>query len=100
MMSRFFRRLSAWAGLLVLAAMLSSASAPQCSYLTTVRATAATPYLPFNLVETHGPRKVFADYMPSLPISIDNKDGVVRTVLAGTTPATDSVCGGVGIRLR
>jgi hypothetical protein len=40
-----------------------------------VWATAATPYLPFNLVETHGPRKVFAHYMPDAPISIDNKDG-------------------------
>ena len=100
MMSRFFRRLSAWAGLLVLAAVLSSASAPQCSYLTTVRATAATPYLPFNLVETHGPRKVFADYMPSLPLSIDNKDGdedyyATQYLTAGGENGVHAAYGGV-----
>jgi len=75
MTSRFFRRLCAWAGLLLLAAGLSLASAPHCSYPMTVGATAPTPYLPFNLVETHSSRKVFAHYMPIFPISIDNKDG-------------------------
>jgi hypothetical protein len=75
MMRRFLRRLSALAGLLMLAAVLSLASAPQCSYPMTAWATVPTPYLPVNLVETDGPRKVFADYMPNFPISIDNKDG-------------------------
>jgi len=75
MTSRIFRLLSAWAGVLVLVAVLSLASAPQCSYPTTTSATAATPYLPINLTEMHGPRKVFAHYMPIFPISIDNKDG-------------------------
>ena len=37
--------------------------------------TVFTPYLPINLVDQPSPRKVFAHYMPSLPISIDNKDG-------------------------
>ncbi|WP_428338377.1 endo-1,3-alpha-glucanase family glycosylhydrolase [Mycobacterium sp.] len=74
-MSRIFRLLSAWAAVLVLVAVLSLGSAPQCSYPTTTSATAATPYLPINLTEMHGPRKVFAHYMPIFPISIDNKDG-------------------------
>jgi hypothetical protein len=75
MTSRFFRRLSALPGLLVLAAVLTLAGASHYTYPTTVWATAVTPYLPFDLVETPSRRKVFAHYMPSLPISIDNKDG-------------------------
>jgi hypothetical protein len=75
MTSRFFRGASAWAGVPVLAAVLSLAWASHCTYPTTVWATVFTPYLPFNLVDTHSPRKVFAHYMPNLPISVDNKDG-------------------------
>ncbi|MGH3556126.1 endo-1,3-alpha-glucanase family glycosylhydrolase [Mycobacterium sp.] len=75
MMLRFVGRSSGWAGLLVLAAVVSTAWASQCTYSATVQATAVTPYLPFNLAETQSARKVFAHYMPSLPISIDNKDG-------------------------
>jgi hypothetical protein len=74
MTSRFYRRALTWTGLVLLAAFLSLASAPYCSYSTTVWATAPTPYLPFDLVQTHGPRKVFAHYMPMFPISMDNKE--------------------------
>jgi Glycosyl hydrolase family 71 len=75
MTSRILHLLSAWASVLVLVAVLSLASAAQCSYPKTAWAVAPTPYLPFNLVEMHGPRKVFAHYMPIFPISIDNNDG-------------------------
>jgi hypothetical protein len=91
MKPRSFRRRSAWAGLLVLTAVLSLAwvshYAPSTTVPgthpttvpgtdpTTVPATTVTPYLPFDLIEKDSPRKVFAHYMPSLPISIDNKDG-------------------------
>jgi hypothetical protein len=75
MTSRIFHLLSICAAMLVLVAALSLAVASQCSYPTTAWASAPTPYLPFDLVETHGPRKVFAHYMPIFPISIDNKDG-------------------------
>lgn len=75
MISRFLRRRSAWAGLLVLGAVLALVSASHYAYPTPVQATTITPYLPFDLPQTDSPRKVFAHYMPSLPISIDNKDG-------------------------
>ncbi|MEB3980342.1 endo-1,3-alpha-glucanase family glycosylhydrolase [Mycobacterium sp. 663a-19] len=39
------------------------------------QSTAVTPFLPFDLARANGGRKVFADYMPNFPISIDNKDG-------------------------
>jgi Glycosyl hydrolase family 71 len=75
MKSWFFRRPSARAFLLVLAAVLSLVWVSQCTYPTIVRATSGTLYLPFNMVETQTPRKVFAHYMPNFPISIDNEDG-------------------------
>jgi hypothetical protein len=75
MTPRIFDRLSAFAGVPVLAAILTLAWATHDTYQTPPLATVFTPYLPFNLVEAHSPRKVFAHYMPSLPISIDNKDG-------------------------
>lgn len=86
MMARFLRRSTALATLVVLAAVPSLAWAPHGTDPTvawpphptepmTVQVTAATPYLPFNMVETPSRRKVFAHYMPNFPISIDNKDG-------------------------
>jgi hypothetical protein len=71
----FLRRPADWVGVPVLALILVAAwvshSAPPPPPLRTV----FTPYLPINLVEQPSPRKVFAHYMPSLPISIDNVDG-------------------------
>src|SRR5271163_5102182 len=83
MRSRFLLFPSALVSLLMLAAVLSLAWAPHRTDPTTVVSTdpttepgtTVTPYLPFNLLERDSPRKVFAHYMPGLPISIDNKDG-------------------------
>lgn len=75
MMPRTLRRPSTWAGVPLLAVILGLAWVSHNSYPTPAWSTVFTPYLPFNLVETPSPRKVFAHYMPSLPISIDNKDG-------------------------
>jgi len=75
MTSRIVHRLSTFAGVPVLAAILTLAWATHDSHQPPPLATVFTPYLPFNLVQAHSPRKVFAHYMPSLPISIDNKDG-------------------------
>jgi Glycosyl hydrolase family 71 len=86
MMSRFTRRLAALACLLLLVAVPSLAWAPhgtdptvawppQATEEGPVQVSVATPYLPFNWVETQSRRKVFAHYMPNFPISIDNKDG-------------------------
>ncbi len=75
MMSRIVDRLPAFAGVPILAAILTLAWATHDSDQTPSLATAFTPYLPFNLVQAHSPRKVFAHYMPGLPISIDNEDG-------------------------
>lgn len=76
MMSRFLRLPFAWVTFLILVAIITLAWAPRC---TTDPATApprlVTPYLPFDLGDAPSPRKVFAHYMPSLPISLDNKDG-------------------------
>lgn len=55
--------------------MLTLAWATHDGHQTQPLATIFTPYLPFNLVQGHTPRKVFAHYMPGLPISIDNEDG-------------------------
>ncbi|MEB3980341.1 endo-1,3-alpha-glucanase family glycosylhydrolase [Mycobacterium sp. 663a-19] len=61
----------------LIAAVLSLpwALPPQWAEPLRARPTAVTPYLPFDLVKAKGGRKVFADYMPNFPISIDNKDG-------------------------
>lgn len=65
-----------------------------------VQRTTVTPYLPFDLLDTNSRRKVFAHYVPSLPISIDDKDGdedyyakeyvTVKTV---SKPRTAGFCG-------
>jgi glycosyl hydrolase family 71 len=86
MISRFVRRLAALAGLLLLVAVPSIAWAPHGTDPTIawpprdtgegpVQVSVATPWLPFNWVETQSRRVVFAHYMPNFPISIDNKDG-------------------------
>ena len=75
MKPRFLRRPSDWAGVPILALILAVAWASHYSQPPTPLQTVFTPYLPINLVEKPSPRKVFAHYMPTLPISIDNKDG-------------------------
>src|SRR5947209_20051075 len=75
MMPRIVDRLPAFAGVPILAAILTLAWATHDSDQTPSLATVFTPYLPFNLVQSHSPRKVFAHYMPGLPMSIDNEDG-------------------------
>jgi hypothetical protein len=72
MTSRSSRRWSRWAAPAVVAIVLGLPWVVPPLYAP--RMPVATPYLPFELVQTKGPRKVFAHYMPSLPISIDNKD--------------------------
>jgi Glycosyl hydrolase family 71 len=72
MTSQSSRRWPRWTVLTVVAVVLGLPWVLPPLYVP--RMPVATPYLPFNLVETNGPRKVFAHYMPSLPISIDNKD--------------------------
>jgi hypothetical protein len=71
----FLRRPTDWVGVPVLAVILVVAWVSHNSPPPTPLRTVFTPYLPINLVEQPSPRKVFAHYMPSLPISIDNKDG-------------------------
>lgn len=75
MIPRAVLRPSAWVGVPILALILSVAWATHDSNPSARWQTTFTPYLPINLVEKPSPRKVFAHYMPSLPISIDNKDG-------------------------
>jgi hypothetical protein len=71
----FLRRPTDWVGVPVLALILVVAWVSHNSPPPPPLRTVFTPYLPINLVEQPSPRKVFAHYMPSLPISIDNKDG-------------------------
>ena len=71
----FPRRASEWAGVPALALILAIAWTSHDYRAPAALPTVFTPYLPVNLLEKPGPRKVFAHYMPSLPISIDNKDG-------------------------
>jgi hypothetical protein len=68
-------RPSSWAGVPVLAAILVLAWITHSSDPVPKWTTVFTPYLPFNLVQSPSPRKVFAHYMPDLPISIDNQNG-------------------------
>ncbi len=58
----------------VLAAILGLAWITHSSDPIPTWTTSFTPYLPFNLVQSPSPRKVFAHYMPDLPISIDNQN--------------------------
>jgi Glycosyl hydrolase family 71 len=71
----FLRRPADWAGVPVLVLMLVVSWVSHNSPPPTPLQTVFTPYLPINLVEQPSPHRVFAHYMPSLPISIDNKDG-------------------------
>lgn len=74
MSSRYIRRSSCWAVSLIVPCLLL-APTPQSVEPRPMPQTAVTPYLPFDLIETDSRRKVFAHYMPSFPISIDNKEG-------------------------
>jgi Glycosyl hydrolase family 71 len=74
-MSRIIRHPSRWVGVPVLAAILGLAWTTHSSDPIPKWNTVFTPYLPFNLVQSPSPRKVFAHYMPDLPISIDNQNG-------------------------
>jgi hypothetical protein len=72
------RHLTAWVALVFLGANMSPLLTPLYTRPITLLATVVTPYLPFNMVVSSSPGKVFAHYMPSMPsmpISIDNKDG-------------------------
>lgn len=74
-MSSWLRRHGGeWAGVPILVLILVVAWASHTYTPPPVR-TVFTPYLPVNLIGERTARKVFAHYMPSLPISIDNKDG-------------------------
>ncbi len=75
MRRQFPRRASEWVGIPVLVLILVTAYASHHYQQAPALPTVFTPYLPINLLEKPCPRKVFAHYMPSLPISIDNKDG-------------------------
>ncbi|MEY8014809.1 endo-1,3-alpha-glucanase family glycosylhydrolase [Mycobacterium servetii] len=77
MRSTSFRRLAAWTCLLLLAVVLALpwAPPPRCAERMPAQPGASTPYLPFDMDEAPTQRKVFAHYMPNLPISIDNKNG-------------------------
>jgi hypothetical protein len=71
----FPRRPSQWAGVPILVLILIIAWVSHNARPPAPLPTVFTPYLPINLVDQPSPRKVFAHYMPGLPISIDNKEG-------------------------
>lgn len=77
MRSTSFRRLSVLGCLVFLVVVLAFpwAPPPRCTEPVVVQPKASTPYLPFDMDDGATQRKVFAHYMPNLPISIDNKDG-------------------------
>jgi hypothetical protein len=75
MKARLLPRASSWAGVPVLVVILVIAWVSHLSGPPSAMQNIFTPYLPINLVDKPTARKVFAHYMPSLPISIDNKDG-------------------------